>query len=741
MAKPDRPPLTKDELKSLDDFLSDQHTEDAVGIDLPNLRSSGRFVQPAIEIEEEIIEPEEIPEEEPENIIESQEAVEEEAEEEIFLVVAEADRVAEWAVSPRGARQYSWEKLTAKLTERGIFHGIRSQEEIESGLYPLKQLETDTITKVVVARGTPAIPAARQHYAFLISERKTKQDASGRLAKLALATDVLEKCISHKPMPTTRELPPGTMLVASGMDILTSVEQEGRPGKTVLRSAIAPGRATQEDIGCGPGVVYHADRNVYVATEWGYLAFQDNTLKVVSPIVVTEDELNLLLFDANPVFGKLSASDILEAVKKLGISNKIPEKGLETALKNGPGKPRVLRLMRGKAPVEGSSAKVELQMALGHIPGRIKDDGSIDFRDINHTPSISEGELVAVFRPTREGASGTSVFGGAVAPQVPPDGEPIPKPDETIRVEASDDGEIKYYSQASGTLTFADGKISIAPELKITGDVDYATGNIDFRGNVTVTGAVLGGFSLKCTGNLALSGLVENGAQVIVEGSMVCRGILGKETVVKAGEDLTAQFIQDARVTCGSKLTIGGYILNAKVQSGNEIEILGKGTKGGALGGQIFAKTRVRSSTLGNMHGASPKIAVGVDTLLDGKIAKCKAGIAVCSENHTKLTQYLNVYTPAEIQTLAKSKENDLESGIALKLMALMERKKILEEQLQNMTELKEGILLGSSVEVTGTLFEETEIFIGAAHARIHADYPAVKAVLHQGVVSLKKLG
>ncbi|MFT5365860.1 MAG: hypothetical protein ACI8V2_000802 [Candidatus Latescibacterota bacterium] len=718
--------LSKDLLDSLDRFLDDRTTEDDVskdkGLSL-DLKSPLKITQPDITVEND---PPESEGDKSEGDKSEGNKSEGNKSEELKLVISKSNMIVEWSVRPGQVTIATWEQLGSKLLEMGVVHGILKQEEIEEtlGLLP----DQDAVFNIVVAKGTPVTKESKIGYELMIPNNLTNVDKF--LSTLSQATKILESCLENKPTPTLKNIPSGLILVTPGTELIRSLqEKSGKSGKCVFGEIVLPKGIHTDGISCGSGVEFDPETHTYVATQWGYLANDESGLRVVSPIVITEDKLSVLIVDTCPPNTKLASGDVLKEVKKLKIMCGVSPKGLEKALERKTTKPRIIRVLKGKEPVPSVGPRVDLQVALGRIPGRIREDGSIDFRDINHTPVVADGDLVAIFHPAVPGVCGRSVFGVEIPSGESKSTELPPIANDTIRVEQESNGQIMYYSQSEGTLSFENGNISISPELKIVGDVNYATGNLDFNGNISISGSVLSDFSVKCKGNLLLGGIVENGAQVSVGGSITVRGILGKDTRVFAGEDITVQFVQDAYVECNN-CVVGSFLLNAKVQAGNDITIMGRGKNSCVLGGQIVAKRKVICQSLGNALGASPKVAVGLDLDINKEIDEISSDITFCNKNRDKLMEYINASSESEIRSIARSLPGNEKAGkVANKLLQIIELHQNLETKLNALCDERQILEANGSVEISKDMYEGTEIFIGRGHTRVNMAYFGVKAI------------
>ncbi len=97
-------------------------------------------------------------------------------------------------------------------------------------------------------------------------------------------------------------------------------------------------------------------------------------------------------------------------------------------------------------------------------------------------------------------------------------------------------------------MKISNNKFWVEDELKIDGDVNYSTGNINYISNVVISGNVLSGFNVKSSKNITIKGFVEDGAIITAEGDIeIHNGIIGENTVVKAGKYIIADYVHTSR--------------------------------------------------------------------------------------------------------------------------------------------------------------------------------------------------
>ena len=121
------------------------------------------------------------------------------------------------------------------------------------------------------------------------------------------------------------------------------------------------------------------------------------------------------------------------------------------------------------------------------------EDGRIDFRDRGSIPFVSKGDVLGTKRVPKQGKNGVNVSGEAILVDAPFD----PVFGSGSGTSLSEDGTIITAALDGQPHLDYLGEISVNPELPIKGDVDFTTGNIDFKGHILVSGTVKEGFTVK----------------------------------------------------------------------------------------------------------------------------------------------------------------------------------------------------------------------------------------------------
>ncbi|MEW6753283.1 MAG: FapA family protein [Candidatus Latescibacterota bacterium] len=391
------------------------------------------------------------------------------------------------------------------------------------------------------------------------------------------------------------------------------------PGQTVLPGLrlLAPGEEVEQSVPVRPGagVVVEVSGGCR-STACGYLGLVGGELRVLSPVRLEASGLQAqwLVLEEGPwpltreaVVGALAAAGVVEGVLPQAIAR------LVVRAQAGRQSRGLVVLARGTPAVPGQPATVEVLVPTQQQAGAERPDGSLDFRQVNFAPSARPGEVVARRRPPVPGRPGVTVLGEVLEPATPADEEVLAGDNVEVRLE---DG-VQYLVATTGGVVRREGaRFSVARFVHVDGPVDFHTGNLDFDGEVCITGSVLQGFTVRATGAVTVAGTIELGAQVHCGGDLtVGLGIVGQRTRVVAGGGVRAQFVQEATVSAGGDIVLGSSAYQARLRAGGRVDLTrGAGGRGGSVvGGQIWAGSAIDLLTAGSQAHVPTRLMAGVD--------------------------------------------------------------------------------------------------------------------------------
>nr|WP_277998829.1 FapA family protein [Moorella sulfitireducens] len=266
-------------------------------------------------------------------------------------------------------------------------------------------------------------------------------------------------------------------------------------------------------------------------------------------------------------------------------------------------------IARGLAPRPPEDGRVEFLFSTEMTRKEVGEEEQVDYREMVIRASAAVGDLVAVKIPPQPGKPGMTVTGKVIPPPEPRDVELVAgKGTEVIdgrRCVATAEGRPQL-SRRKGKVI-----IDILPVLTHRGDVDLASGNLKFKGCISVTGNVTETMQVTATRDVEIGGdvtqaTVQAGGTINIHrnciGSFLVAG--GNKSIYQGAEPILAdlahqlsllqaaavQLEQSARKQGGANDYLNtGYLIGVLVENkfkklpalAARLEQLLRGTEGG----------------------------------------------------------------------------------------------------------------------------------------------------------------
>lgn len=296
----------------------------------------------------------------------------------------------------------------------------------------------------------------------------------------------------------------------------------------------------------------------------------------------------------------------------------------------------------GTQPVSGEDTVFEaLLPEISDRRPKEREDGSVDYRDISVFFTVKpDTPLMRLVKPTL-GTAGTTVT-GKVVPSKP--GKDIPFSTGLGGTRLSESDRNVLVAAIGGQPVLVEHGVRVEPVINLE-NVDMNSGNIDFDGTVNVKGDVVAGLSVRTTGDICVTGMVE-GATLEAGGNIkIVKGVIGRGELrtadgtpganiarLKARGNIQARFIENALVEAEGDVLVDELLAHCDVSSQGAV-VVGrpKAKKGHILGGSITAVKGVKAQVLGSTAGVRTRIEVGmsramrtaIDALRESLIKKC----------------------------------------------------------------------------------------------------------------------
>jgi len=264
---------------------------------------------------------------------------------------------------------------------------------------------------------------------------------------------------------------------------------------------------------------------------------------------------------------------------------------------------------KGYPPIPGKNAIIKHRFDPNReLAPLIKNDGRVDYKNLDLIQCVLEGELLIEKKPATRGKDGRTVRGYRIPTKPGVDRKIQGGRNTTLSLDGN-----KLLAASNGNVYFRNGIINIEKNYVVKGNVDFSTGNLEFEGDIFIQGRVLPEFTVSATGDIEIFQDVEGGIITSREGSIKIKGgINGKDiSVIKAGKNVEARFIEKATVEAGNDIIASFHIISSRVRAGKKI-IVQRGN-GLIAGGSVYAGEEISILEAGKpntetlLHLASPR--------------------------------------------------------------------------------------------------------------------------------------
>ena len=357
---------------------------------------------------------------------------------------------------------------------------------------------------------------------------------------------------------------------------------------------------------------------------------------------------------------------------------------------------------------------------------KIREDGTVDYTNINALPNVKAGQKVAVYHQAIQSVDGCTVLGnvlpGKMYHDLPPmRGKGIRREDEF------------YYAQMDGKIEVKDGKIDIQNVHEITGDVDMIIGKVEFFGDIIIHGNVEEGVTIRAGRNIEIHGSTSL-ANLYAGGDIILsRGIQGgNRSKVTARGNVFAEFIEHTTVEAGGTVQANVF-MNSNIYSKEKVIATGK--KGSIIGGYVDAVKGVEAVCAGNAVEIKTIIHCGYEAQTHEKMLEIRKKE---TEIKTKIADLVETMKEARekrmrgTQTLPSTEKN-LVDWDKLKDQYFVELDKVEGErtQLEEMVESSKG----AEIRIDGNLYRGVVICINAEQIMIERNTCYMKYNVEKGVI------
>ena len=338
------------------------------------------------------------------------------------------------------------------------------------------------------------------------------------------------------------------------------------------------------------------------------------------------------------LYRRFSVEELRGLLKENGIVCGIMEKTLEELAKGKQNYEETL-VATGTAAKDGRDGFFEYHFNPNpETKPIILSDGSVDYNVLGKIELVTKGQLLVTYHSEMPAVTGRDVMGNTIDAY---EGKGLPLL-QCKRCEPDEAG-CKYYASTEGNVTIEGNRLTVTPIYVVEGNLDAATGDVDFHGDVLVQGNVFAGVTVKTTGNITVNGHVETanlfaGKDVILKNGMQGAG----NGVIRAGGNVMARFIEQAQVFAGNEINTGA-LLNCEVEAGHNVVV--SGNRGTIIGGTVTAVEQISSASIGNRAGLTTQLIIGLDCEFKSKMGEIDRLMEEYQDNMTDAIRTLDRIT------------------------------------------------------------------------------------------------
>ena len=342
-------------------------------------------------------------------------------------------------------------------------------------------------------------------------------------------------------------------------------------------------------------------------------------------------------------------------------------------------------------------------------------DGTVDYNVLGKIELVTEGQLLVTYHPALPYVTGRDVLGNTIEAYEGKELAPL----QCKRCEPDESGS-KYYASTEGNVTVSGGRLTVTPIYVVKGNLDAATGNVDFHGDVLIQGNVFAGVTVKTTGNITVNGHVETASLFAGKDVILKNGMQGSGNgIIRAGGNVMARFLEQTQVYAGNEINTGA-LMNCEVEAGQNVVIAG--SRGNIIGGTVTAVEQISAASIGNRAGVTTLLVIGLDCEFKQKMGEIDRLVEEYQNNMEEAERALDLIA-WQLKTQPMTPERNQEKA------EQMRRKINYQLKLKEITTKREQLIdinrrsAEGKVVVTGTANAGCVIIINGVREELHSGY------------------
>lgn len=455
---------------------------------------------------------------------------------------------------------------------------------------------------------------------------------------------------------------------------------------------------------------------------------EESVLSKGTYLKVDEDEMAAWLYLTPPQDGETyKKSDLTDYLEHHGVVEGLHQSNLSAMIKKKVYNREIL-VAKGREIEEGQDGYFEYLFSPEEYgTPKIREDGSVDYTNINALQNVKAGEKVAIYHKAVQAVDGCTVLGNVLKGKLYRDLPPMRG--RGIRRE-----EEAYYAQNDGKIEVKDGRVDIQNVHEISGDVDMIIGKVEFFGDIVIYGNVEEGVVIRAGRNIEIHGSTSL-ANLYAGGDIILsRGIQGgNKSKISARGNIFADFIEHTTVEAGGMVQ-ANIIMNSNVSAKDKVIATGK--KGTIIGGYVHAVKGVEAVCIGNDVELRTIVHCGYEAQTRERMIEVRKKEAEIKEKISDLVESMSeALREKRMRGTATSEvtEKKLVEWNKLKDQYFAELDKV-ENDKNSLEELVEESK-GSEIKIDGNIFRGVVICINAEQMFIERNTCYMKYIADKGVI------
>ncbi len=288
----------------------------------------------------------------------------------------------------------------------------------------------------------------------------------------------------------------------------------------------------------------------------------------------------------------ITRARLIEILKENGIHKGYQEDAIERIVSGKYGRKGIL-IAKGEESSKGEDGWYEFffRTNIDRKPKQ-KEDGSVDFQNIDWFEMVQEGQKIAFYHEAKDGLDGYNVKGVPIKARKGTEQRIL-----TGKGFKMAEDKKTYYAAMDGMISLDNNEIQITQHM-ILDEVNMATGNVTFGGSIYIRGDVGNGTVVKAASDVLVDGnveaaIIESGGSIILKKGMNSAG----HGQITAEKDIVSRFFESAKVVAKGNIEVD-KCLNSQLYAGGKI----KSSKIIA-GGVAHAEQGFQLNNVGNQAG------------------------------------------------------------------------------------------------------------------------------------------